>query len=457
MRMHFRKTESTSIMPVKKIMLLLGLCYGLFPSLQAQETISLQKAIEIGLENNFGIQIARNEAEISSINRSLGEAGFLPRVELIGEYSTNDDHFRLTDEITGQKEDIDEKSVYSGGQLSFELPIFQGFYRITNYKKLQELEQLGKVQANLSIENTLVAIATAYYNIVRYEKRIEVLQNTVEISQDRREIAETKFEVGTGSEYDLLVTTTDLNVDQTDVIREERMLYNARMELIQLLNLSADSNFQVQTDITLGAPLKLDQLSIVVMQENRSLQAARLQAQVAQLEEREIQSQRYPQISLGGAYNISNEDLKENMLHEIERRDGLFYGITARLNIFDGFRTNRQAKIARINSLSSELVQQEQVKNVETVLLSYFSDYESAIELIALEENNLELARKALDIAFERFRLGNITPVELRESQRTLLNTETRLITAMFEAKIYEIELLRLAGRLLDEYNILPL
>lgn len=435
-------------------MLLLGFSFGLLLPAHGQETISLQEAIEIGLENNFGIQIARNEAEISSINNSLGQAGFLPRVELRGEYSTTDDHFRITDEMAGQTDEIDENTRYGAGQLSFDLPIFQGFYRIHNYKKLQELEQLGKVQANITIENTVVDIATAYYNIVRHEKRMEVLSNTVEISQDRQEIAETKFEVGTGSEYDLLVTTTDLNVDQTDVIREERMLYNARMELIQLLNLPSDADFEVQTDISLQEPLVLDQLQDLVLQGNRQLHAARIQTQVARLQEKEVQSQRFPEISVGASYNLSHEDLNATRLHDIERRDGIFYGVTARLNIFDGFRTNRQAKIAAIETQSREHIEQEQQKNIETVLLSYYSDYESAIDLIALEQSNLELAEQALDIAFERFRLGNITPVELRESQRTLLNTETRLITAMFEAKIYETELLRLAGRLMEVYDI---
>lgn len=441
-------------MKLKKILLFIGLSVVFSNETFSQDTISLQQAIELGLEQNFGIQIARNQAEISSINSSLGEAGFLPRIELNGEYTTTDDHFRISDELTGQEEDVDEKSTYSAAQLSFDLPIFQGFYRINNYKKLQELEALGQVQANITIENTVVDIATAYYNIVSHKKRIEVLNNTVEISEDRREIAETKYELGAGSEYDLLVTTTDLNVDRTDVIREQRMLYNARMELIQLLDLPSDSEFAVQADIALGAPLALEELQTNVLTGNRLLAAARLEIEVANLEEKQIQSQRYPEVSLGAAYNLSNEDLREPMLHDIERRDGFFYGVTARLNLFDGFRNNRQAKIAKINVLNTEYVEREQQKTIETVLLSYFSDYESSIELIALEQNNLQLAEQALDIAFERFRLGNITPVELRESQRTLLNTETRLITAMFEAKIYETELLRLAGNLLEEYEI---
>jgi len=129
----------------------------------------------------------------------------------------------------------------------------------------------------------------------------------------------------------------------------------------------------------------------------------------------------------------------------------------AKFNLFDGFKKNRQAQIAKINHENRTYEREQQYKLIETRLSSNYENYRATIALIALEKENLELAKKVLDIAFERFRLANITPVELRESQKTLLDTETRLITAMFEAKIYETELLRLSGKLLEQYNISPL
>ena len=61
---------------------------------------------------------------------------------------------------------------------------------------------------------------------------------------------------------------------------------------------------------------------------------------------------------------------------------------------------------------------------------------------------NLVLAEETMDIALEQFMLATITSIELRESQRILLDTENRLITAQYEAKLSETELLRLSGKL---------
>lgn len=425
--------------------------------IHAQKTITLEEAIAIGLENNFGIRIAKNEAAISSINKNIGEVGYLPRVDLSGEYSMIDDELHIADKKSDSEVDDYEETLYQRMSLSLDWKIFEGFWKITNYKKLAELEKLGHNQANITVENTVLDITAAYYNIVRHERRIEVLHNTVEISEDRSQIARTKYELGAGSEYDLLVTDTDLNVDRTEVIREKLLLHSAKMVFVQLLDLDPDLDFEVTSEIELNNFLTLEEIREGVFASNRQLNAARLAKTVADLEKKEVFQKRFPEISLSAAYNLSQEELQGEAIHNIEKLDGYFYGLVARFNLFDGFKHNRRAQVAKINSDNRAYEEDQQMKVIETTLLSNYENYKEMIALIALEKENLNLARKALEIALERFKLANITPVELRESQRTLLNTETRLITAMFEAKIHETELLRLSGKLLEQYNIAPL
>lgn len=81
-------------------------------------------------------------------------------------------------------------------------------------------------------------------------------------------------------------------------------------------------------------------------------------------------------------------------------------------------------------------------------LIKTWENYQNSRQLYHLENQNLELANRTLTIALERFRLANITSIELREAQRSLINTENRLIDALFETKIYETELRRLSGSL---------
>jgi outer membrane protein TolC len=67
---------------------------------------------------------------------------------------------------------------------------------------------------------------------------------------------------------------------------------------------------------------------------------------------------------------------------------------------------------------------------------------------LALELENIELARENVTIQLERFRQGVSTYLELREAQISMLQANARLISAMYNTKVAETELLRLKGDL---------
>jgi outer membrane protein TolC len=65
---------------------------------------------------------------------------------------------------------------------------------------------------------------------------------------------------------------------------------------------------------------------------------------------------------------------------------------------------------------------------------------------LLLEESNIELVKENLFIARERYRLAATTFLELREAQRSLQEAYNRLITARYNLKVAETEILRLRG-----------
>jgi outer membrane protein TolC len=123
-------------------------------------------------------------------------------------------------------------------------------------------------------------------------------------------------------------------------------------------------------------------------------------------------------------------------------------GITARINIFDGFDTNRRVQNAQINQKNAALSLESHKLRLESDFLAIYRAYQNSLELVDLEQENLLHAEETLDIALERFRLGTISSLELREAQRTFFAAENRLINAKFDSKVAETELLKLSGEL---------
>jgi outer membrane protein len=415
---------------------------------KGQELLTLDRAIEIGLENNYGIQISRNFAEIAANNRTLGNAGFLPTISANATRRESVENSRFETQATdGVNENRGARSTNTNAGISLNWTLFDGMNMFINHEKLGEFEQFGREELRLQAEFTVEQIVGAYVNIVRINEQLNVLENSVEVSLERIDIAETKRDLGSGSEYELLQAQTDLNADRAAVLRESNRLVEAKIHLNDILARDAEEDFDVSPDIIINRALQQNELQQNILENNISIQLARTEQRIAELEIREIRSERLPQLELNSGYTYNRNEGGGGFMI-FNETDGFNIGLTARINIFDGFNTNRRVQNARINQRNSELMLEEELKRINAGFLRAYRTYQNSIELVDLEEDNLAIAEETLDIALERFRQGMISAIEFREAQRTFLSAESRLIEAKYDAKIAETELLRLSGGL---------
>jgi outer membrane protein, adhesin transport system len=132
------------------------------------------------------------------------------------------------------------------------------------------------------------------------------------------------------------------------------------------------------------------------------------------------------------------------------RTHGLNYGLSLGMDLFDGSNRKREKSVAKIGVENSSIYFKEIEQEVKADLLTIYFAYENNIRLLRLEEKNLEVARENLQIALERYKLGNLAGLELREVQKSLLDAEERLISIKYLTKIAEISLLQISGNIMD-------
>lgn len=422
-----------------------------FVNVSAQSTLQLEDAIRIGLEKNFSIQIAENEVRISENNNSIGNAGFLPVLNADGSINQ-----RIQDNVTvygGTLPDRDDQNakttVYDYG-LNATWTIFDGLTMFATLDRLSAELDISEAEARYQIELVLADIISGYYEIAGQQKAAQVLENTVEISEERIRIAETKRDLGSGSEYELLLARADFNTDRAALIRSNTSLNQLKVLLTSVLGEDRSMDFSVQPEIVLADRLELDELIEDAVSQNQELNIARLNEQVARSEIREIRGEWMPQVDVSGGYGYSRTEASVGF-SEFSETDGFRYGITARINLFDGFNKKRRTENAQIALKNEELRRQDLSLQVTAQISQIYARYSDALSLIELEEENLEINKETVDIALERFELGTISSIELREAQQSLLNAENRLIDAQIAAKTAETELLRLSGRLFSK------
>lgn len=412
----------------------------------AQTQLSLEEAIGIGLENNYGLNIFENQSAIAENNRTLGNAGFLPSLELSGSRSESieDNEFSAG----GQTQVTNgARSTATNASLNLNWTIFDGLGMFRTYDLLGVLEEISNTELRLEIENLVRQITISYYDIVRIENQMRVLENTVDVSLERIQIEETKLDLGSGSEVELLQARTDLNADRSALLREGIVLNEAIIALNQLMARAPETDFTVAEIIPIQRGLDEAYLYERTMAENSELELARMEQNAAALQVQQVRAERFPEILLNSGYSYNRNEAGGGFF-QFNETTGFSVGLTARVNLFNGFNTNRRIENARITRKNTELQLEESRLLIRSRFRTLFRTYQNNLELVDLEQDNLSNAEETLEIALERFRLGDISSLELREAQRSFLETENRLINARFEAKFAETELLRLSGEL---------
>lgn len=427
--------------------ILLTITVLLGASLSAQDLLTLDRAIKIGLKNNYTIRTAKNESEIAANNNSPGNAGMLPSIDANGSGSKSQTSSKQ-EYITGETIDrTGAKSTSYNAGVALNWTIFDGLDMFITKKKLSELKSLGEASARQAVENSVAQIVDAYYNIVRQQQTLQVLQEAKTISQDRMNIAQTKQKLGSGSGLEYMQAKADYNADQSALLKQQAVVSNARVELNRLLARDVNTAFTVSDTIPLISSLQLDALQQKATDMNSALRQVRLQKQVAQLNIKSLQAQRFPQIGVNLGYNYSHSESQSGFLLSNQSR-GLNYGLSVQFNLFNGFNQNRQIQNARISAKNSEIQLSQLKTQLDALLKQAYENYQNSLQLVELEQENKSVARNTVNIATEKYRLGSITPLELKEAQRTYIQAESRLVDARYQTKSAETELLRLSGQM---------
>ncbi|PWN07733.1 TolC family protein [Rhodohalobacter mucosus] len=409
--------------------------------------LTLEDAIRLGVENNYGIQISRNLQTQAGNNFSLGNAGFLPALEATANRRESIEDSQFESAGGDSQTNNGARSTSSSAGINLNWTLFDGLRMFAAYDRLETLRDISDETLRLDVENLITDVAMTYFNIIRITEQIRVLENNIEVSLERIQIEETKVEIGSGSEYDLLQAQTDLNADRAALIREENTLTEAKILMNRLLSRDPESDFEVSGDVRVNRLLSREELYNKLMSDNAELSVARMQQEVSRLELKEIRGERYPQILLSSGYTYSRNE-NDGGFFRLNETTGFSVGLTARINLFNGFDTNRRVQNAQINNKNAELALESQKLALESDFLARYRAYQNSIELVDLEEQNLNNAGETLSIAIERFRLGTISSLEFREAQRTFVAAESRLANAKYDAKVAEAELLRLSGEI---------
>jgi outer membrane protein TolC len=168
---------------------------------------------------------------------------------------------------------------------------------------------------------------------------------------------------------------------------------------------------------------------------------------VAQAQLRLERGDLFPVISLNLGYNYSRSESGAGFFKS-SNTTGITYGVSASFNLFDGLNTRRRIENAEVSIESSELALKQVEDQVKALFENTYLKYQNSLQLVKLESENYRAAEENANIALEKLKVGSITPVDFRQVQLDLMNAKSRLLSAEYDAKTSETNLLQISGQL---------
>lgn len=413
----------------------------------AQDTLRLEEAVVIAIQKNYDITLAAKDSRIAELNNTAGAAGMLPKLTLSGNRSlgVSKTYEQYNDGREKQSPNAKSNNLSGGATLAWTL--FDGFNMFIQKNRLNELKYMTDLQLQSVIENTVTDVVLAYYAIITQQKMVEVYREAMAITSERKRIAKAGVSFGSSSELSFLQASVDYNADSSAYIQQAKMLENNKVELNRLLCRDLFQPFSVTPDIPVQTGLVFDQLWMKVKEENPEIRMARTNLSIALLERKMTNSSLYPRLNFTSGYNYT-KTVSDVAITSLSQRNGFNVGINASYTLFDGFneKNNRSKSQIRLESAKLEVEQSE--LNSKAHLQRIFNEYETNHQLADFEQKNVALAMQNLKVAQEKYRIGSSNDIELRETQKKLMDAENRFLTAQFRCKASETELMRMSGQL---------
>lgn len=417
----------------------------------AQKVLSLEEAIATALQNNFDIRLARNDSLVAALDYSFRNAVFLPRLNgnVAGTWNNNAQKQRFNDGTQRELNDIRSNNYNMGVQLSWTL--FDGLRMFATRDKARELVTLGELSIKNQVINTVATVITNYYNIVRQKQQLKAVEEQIVLSSERAKLAQYKLDIGVGAKPDVLQSKVDLNAQKAAQLLQQTLIAQLKEQLNQAMNVTQAAVYDVIDSIPLNRQVVLGDIMDNLENGNPVLQIAKKNIDIAGLTLKERKAERFPVIffNSGYSYGRNNNKATVNPFQPLYSRNiGRNIGLTATIPILNNLSVKRNIRQAQLDIQYQQLVYDNQKSLISLSVINAYYDYELQKRALALEEENILLAKENVSIIFQVYKLNSTTLIQLKEAERSLQDAYTRLITARYNTKVAETELLRLKGEL---------
>ena len=412
----------------------------------AQTIMTLDSCIQRALEANYSIRIVRNQQQQAENDVTVGP--FLPTVTVSASQDQTISNGRL-ESMSGTREQDWSRSNSLTAGVALNWTLFDGFEMFVTRNRYEELRSIGELNTKAAIENLVVEVASCYYEVVRQQSKVDAARHTLELSMTRYKEAHDKYVIGSMSGLEALQAKLDLNADSSTYMQEQQALKSAYIALNTVMNTDLHQHEYVRDSIVLREPLAYRRLQDDMMEYNTTLLIGRRDCKVSEMDMKIARAALFPRLSFDGGYNFRRTKAPSDVT-SLNRSSGPYWGFSLSMNVFNRLENRRNIRNAKLEVENTELSYEEAELQVKSDLAQLYNTYTNNLLLVNFEKDNARIAYENLDAALLKYKLGELAGIEFREFQRSYIDAVDREVSALYDAKIAELSLLLISGKIME-------
>lgn len=449
---------------------------------QSQDTLSLARAIQIGLQNNFDVRIEKLNVDIARNNNNWGQAGMFPTINLTGGQPNSVVQRKPANPFAVAGKNVSDNI---NGQLDTQFTLFDGFFVRLSKARLENLEELSGGNARFVMENIIQAIILGYYQVLLQQEQLNVLIKNKEFSKERYDYIKLRKELGGAITFDVLQEQNNYLTDSASVLQQEIFLKNSIRNLNLLMSENINKTYRLTDPIPFESEsFRYEDLRDKMTSSNTNLKNQYLSQELFRNATRLAESNYSPTITLNvGAtgsldrlnanfraptgnviqttvgyvngdlgfpvYNNVNETALTRMT-QTGNSYGAYANFGLRFTIFNGGQIRRAVENARIQETMAQLSTDQLKLSLENDLLASFDLYNLRQQLVQIAQVRLQAAELNLTLADERYKNGALSAIDLRIVQDNYQQAALETYLAIFARISSQVDLVRLTGGLVD-------
>lgn len=417
----------------------------------AQDTLTLQDCLKLGIENNLSLQSKRKDIQKGRYGISENRAKLLPQINGFANYNDNiDPPVSVTDGSSyGTPYNVTHTLQYGANVgLQLQVPLYnQTLYTTLSIAKL--MHEMSHLTYGKAREDLILQICRMYYLGQVTAEQISLIKANITRLEELKDITVAFFDNDMVMEVD--VKRVNINLENLKVQYD-----NAQAMMEQQLNLlKYVIDYPAEKDIAL-VPVNTESITPVALtglSENLyELRLLQSQKQLAEQQKRAIANGYLPSLNLTGNWSFAAySDRAYHWFHsgpsgEWYRSYGL--GVSLRIPIFDGLDKRYKTKKAIIDIENLKLAQEDIRKNLQTQYLNATNDLMNNRRNFKKQKDNYLLAEDVYTVTMDRYREGIASMTEVLQDEMRMSEAQDNYISAHYNYRVTNLALLKLTGQI---------